>query len=282
MSSFNKWSKLKSDRFGGSLAHKAPEAHNHLHKDYNKVHDDYTQPKDYYPPKDYSKVHDDYIYPNDYYPPRVKDYQPYENYYNSYPPEYSSYNALPAVRARPFDISFEDWLDSSGVEAFGLPSDEVSYYQDPPPSEYQHVGQRQVVPNPGYDKPLYSTATQPYDKPLYRDATQPYDKPLYSTATQPYDAYKTTEKPYYGTFKATESPYRAPQYGQYQYSAPMYRESPYSAQYTERPYTAPVYIPKYEDTVYSSPARYQESYPKPYLYSKQNQQVKECVKKLNS
>ena len=234
--------------------------HNYDHKDY------YKDPQDiHYSLKDHHKNHEDYYYkkPKDYspsHPPQVKslpDYKPAGYSSSYYPADYSGGSSYqyppPVVRARPFDISFEEWLESSGVEAFGLPSDPISIYENPPKSDhaapYQHVGQRHVVPNPGYDKPVYGTTTVPYD------------------------GYKTTERPYYGTFKPTKPPYTGSDYdNKYKYGS--YSESPYSPEYryTEKPYTAPVYIPKYEDTVYTSgPARYQESYQNLYLYSKHGQ-----------
>ena len=60
-------------------------------------------------------------------------------YYSYYPADtHLSSPEIGVETPRPFDIKFDDWLDTSGVEAFGLqvPSDTINHYKHPP-SDYQ-------------------------------------------------------------------------------------------------------------------------------------------------
>ena len=80
--------------------------------------------------------------------PYYEESPPYESplfQYDTYEPNYHNHYGQPQYPQeppRPFDISFDDWLDTSGVDAFGIPSTTVRSYASPP--QYNnHIGQRQ-------------------------------------------------------------------------------------------------------------------------------------------
>ena len=168
---FSTWKEnLENKEYGGTLAnlrtkggyHQNPESNNELHNP------GLIKPAGYNPYTDPYNVH--------YKPePEAEKYENnYENYYQPYPQDYTQYKPVVYETPKPFDISFEDWLDTSGVEAFGLPSDEVNHYQYAPVS-YDHIGHRSLKSHESYDKPLSNIASSPYEN--YRPTESYYHLP---------------------------------------------------------------------------------------------------------
>ena len=192
---FSTWKEnLENKEYGGTLAnlrtkggyHQNPESNNELHNP------GLIKPAGYNPYTDPYNVH--------YKPePEAEKYENnYENYYQPYPQDYTQYKPVVYETPKPFDISFEDWLDTSGVEAFGLPSDEVNHYQYAPVS-YDHIGHRSLKSHESYDKPLSNIATSPYEN--YRP-TESYEN---YRPTESYENYRPTES--YENYRPTESYY---------------------------------------------------------------------------
>ena len=149
---FKPWQdELKTKNYGGSLVHPhTGDQGSHHSGAYNPFTDPYNPFTDPYN-----------VHYND--KPGGEDYNnKYETYYQTYPQDYSRHKPIVYQTPKPFDISFEDWLDTSGVEAFGLPSDEVNHYEYVPES-YDFIGHRNLKTQEAYDKPLYNVATSPYE-----------------------------------------------------------------------------------------------------------------------
>ena len=142
---FSSWRRILDEtRFGGSLKNTGgygkEVSHYNPPEISNEIEDSYDEPlyyEDYY--HDYED-HDSYTDYEDHefsspYSPNLYDYDTYQP---------SFYNPQPApVVPEPFDIPFDDWLDSSGVGAFGLPSVKHSTYASPPAWEtYGQFGAR--------------------------------------------------------------------------------------------------------------------------------------------
>ena len=198
------------------------------------------------------------------------------------------------------------------MAAFGLPSETVNYYENPPGdflTEYDHIGYR--APQPEYrsipDPPHYGQKSQmktPYSshktiKAGQKDEYQPSFKSKYPTKTSSYepfqDPYEPTE---YDEYKPTEgfSVYQledlydrpiadAPTYNKPAYQPPIYGKPVYKPPLYSKPvYKAPVYS---RDISYATEksknghehtteqySRQQPTYKSPYLYNVPKSQVK--------
>ena len=137
---FSRWKKAFYKQYGGTLSSKG-RGHGRgyplpAHIDtYDKFQDSgYYKP---YAPLDKTLTPTDYPQPDlNYVGATPVDSHSGIHYYSPYPEDYSKVNGgeVSYETPRPFDIKFDDWLDTSGVEAFGLqvPSDTVQQYEHPP------------------------------------------------------------------------------------------------------------------------------------------------------
>ena len=140
---FSSWRRLLDpSRFGGTLS-------KHRHKDYSKelryeppsyedspyeeplYYEDYSEK-----PHNYVEYDDPYQYsvPDDPYEYSTPDEHQYFDYDTYDPPSY--YEPPKKEIPKPFDLPFDAWLDSSGVGAFGLPTQTYQTYTNPP-SQYK-------------------------------------------------------------------------------------------------------------------------------------------------
>ena len=187
---FSSWRRiLDKTRFGGTikssreydnqLSYRPPEISNEI--DYSYSPESYKEPlyyEDYY--HDYQ---DDESTP---YTPNLYDYDTYEQSHYNPPP--------PLVVPEPFNIPFDDWLDSSGVGAFGLPSVKYSTYASPPayPS-FSHIGPRDESYDsywvPSERPPAYRAnnlrveSKSQVEVPVVRDLYTPAPRVLYRRVT---------------------------------------------------------------------------------------------------
>ena len=117
----------------------------------------YEEPLPYYeePEPHYEEPKPYYEEPNPYYDrPNPYDAPLYQ--YDTYQPYYP-----PEKPPKPFDISFDNWLDSSGIDSFGVPSTTVrSYSKNPYYVAYDHIGQGQPYRPYSYSPPSYSSQVE--------------------------------------------------------------------------------------------------------------------------
>ena len=123
----------------------------------NQYEDPYVEPSPYYeePLPYYEEPEPHYEEPNPYYDrPNPYDAPLYQ--YDTYQPYYP-----PEKPPKPFDISFDNWLDSSGIDSFGVPSTTVrSYSKNPYYAAYDHIGQGQPYRPYSYSPPSYSSQVE--------------------------------------------------------------------------------------------------------------------------
>ena len=146
-----------------------------LHEQYEDLYEEpspyHEEPVPYYEePEPYNEV-PYYEEPNPYYDrPNPYDAPLYQ--YDTYQPYYP-----PEKPPKPFDISFDNWLDSSGIDSFGIPSTTIrSYSKSPYYVAYDHVGQGQPYRPYSYSPPSYNNQVEtPF---LDGDVGVPHTQPV--------------------------------------------------------------------------------------------------------